>query len=63
MLYELTRVSFIVLGKMDVLKYLINEVRVKPLAREKVNGMTTVHAASTANQLPVVKVTCVHAKH
>ena len=42
---------------MEVLKYLINDVRVKPLAREKINGMTTIHAASTANQLQVVKVT------
>ena len=49
-------------GKIEVLKYLVDEVGVDALAKE-LTGMSTIHAASMGHQLEVVKVsklTCIH---
>lgn len=43
-------------GRIDVVKYLIDEVKVNPLAKAK-GGMTTLHAAVTAHQVSITKVT------
>lgn len=43
------------IGKANVVKYLIDEVKVDPLARAK-GGMTTLHAAVTAHQVSITKV-------
>lgn len=43
-------------GKIDVLKYMINEVGVDPVARDS-SGMSTTHAAAMGHQLETVKVT------
>lgn len=37
------------------MKYLVNEVKVDPLAKAK-GGMTTLHAAVTAHQVSITKV-------
>ena len=43
------------IGKTDVVKYLVDEVKVDPLAKAK-GGMTTLHAAVTAHQVSITKV-------
>ena len=43
------------LGKLDILQYLLTEVKVDSKARDK-GGMTIMHAATTGHQLAVVKV-------
>lgn len=43
-------------GQLTILDYLINELGVDPVAREK-SGVSTVHAAVQAGQYKAVKVT------
>lgn len=40
---------------MNVVKYLVDEVKVDPLVKAK-GGMTALHAAVTAHQVPIAKV-------
>ena len=42
-------------GKLDVLDYLVNELEVDPVARDKA-GMSSVHAATQGGQTNTVKV-------
>ena len=51
--------DFCVTGKIDVLKYLVGEVGVDPVAKD-LSGMSTIHAASMGHQLEVVKVGHTH---
>ena len=46
---------FLALGKLDVLDYLINELGVDPVARDK-SGMSCVHAATQGGQSNAIKV-------
>lgn len=47
---------YLTLGKLDVLDYLINELGVDPVARDK-SGMSCVHAATQGGQPNAIKVT------
>ena len=51
--------KFCVVGKIDVLKYLVDGVGVDPVAKD-LSGMSTIHAASMGHQLEVVKVRLTH---
>ena len=46
-------------GRLDVLDYLINELGMDPVARDKVD-MSSVHAATQGGQLSTVKVCTKH---
>jgi len=46
---------FLALGKLDVLDYLVNELGVDPVARDK-SGMSCVHAATQGGQPNAIKV-------
>lgn len=51
----LTTFFYHTLGKLDVLDYLINELGVDPIARDK-SGMSCVHAATQGGQPNAIKV-------
>ena len=51
--------KFCFVGKIDVLKYLVDGVGVDPVAKD-LSGMSTIHAASMGHQLEVVKVGHTH---
>ncbi len=52
-------VNYFSIGKLDILQYLLKEVKVDSKARDK-SGSTIMHAATTGHQLAIVKV-CMHA--
>ena len=51
----ITIITALYTGKLRVLRYLINELGVDPVARDN-DGLTTLHAATQGGHLDAVKV-------